>query len=344
MQRAIKWLKQAEQIAILYDFDVDGITACAIVMRMLERLGKKAEKFVASPKPSFERNPAFDLVKGMGNIIILDISLKKEDAQYFKDLNILNVDHHETGMKKSSGEVVVFKNRGDYRPTAKMVYDLGMKMFKDFDENDWIASAGVISDFGGPQNREFIQSVHNKYGFSFGKSDDKFFETRLGEIAKVLNSIRTAGDITKAGVAVKALLECDNPKEFLESRNPKIKLLYKSYEKIQSTIDHELERFEKKAKKNKGRELFYLNGQKYNIRSTLSTIISAKHEQTIAIAEKRNTGYIHISMRSRNEDVLGIIEEVKKKIEAAGGGHKKAAGLTIKEEDLEEFKKIFLRL
>jgi len=343
MQKAIEWVKKAKEVGIIYDFDVDGITSCALLIKLLEERGVVVRKFAASPRPSFERNPAFELVKYYPDIAILDISLTKEDVERFKDLHVLNIDHHESGLQRSTKNVRIWKHKGAYTPTAKMVFELAKKMSKTFDAHDWISAVGVISDFGGPWHTKFVEDVHKKYNLDKG-GDNKFFDSKLGEIAKVLNAVRTAGDITRASVAVKAVLECDGPHDFFEARNPKIKLIYRLYTKIQERIESELERFKNKAQRSQNRILFMLKDQHYNIRSTLSTMLSARLEsKTIAVAEIRNTGYIHISLRSRSENILDIIDAVKKQMDATGGGHKSAAALTIKEEDLGAFKEIYLK-
>lgn len=342
MQDAMKWLKQATEPAIIYDFDVDGITSCALIIKILKRMKKDVMNYTASPRPNFEKNPALELTKYYEDLIVLDISLDKNDIKKFANDRILNIDHHDTGLFENYENAVIFKNKGKYTPTAKMVYDLGMKLFKDFEKEDWIACAGVISDFGGPTHTEFVKKILKKYGYKTGRNK-KFFETKLGEIGHVINSVRITGDIKKAGMAVKVLLECEGPEDFLKAESAKTRLLYNNYSKIADAIEQELERFRDKSQKKGKRILFTLKNQKYNLRSTICTILSSRMKETIAIAEERKTDYIHISMRSRKGDLLEIIDELKKHVETVGGGHKNAAGLTIKKEDFPIFKRIFLQ-
>jgi len=342
-EKIINWLMNAEEIAILYDFDVDGICSCALMLKIFEHLNKNVLKYAASPRPSFKKNPAIDLVKFYKDLVILDISLNEDNLRLLKKHNVLNIDHHATGIRKDRNNVVVWKNKGKYTPTAKMVYDLGCEMFTDFDKNDWISAVGIISDFGGRFHKRFIKKTLKKYDLCID-GDINFFNTKLGDIGHVINSIRTGGAITQTGIAVKALLECSNPNEFLSGKNAKVRFLYRIHERVGSYIEHELERFREKATRNNNRILFVMKRPKYNIRSTISTILSAKYEETLAIAEERRTDEIHISMRSRKEDLLKIISQLKKEINIIGGGHKKACGLTIKKDDFPIFKRIFLKI
>ncbi len=344
MREAINWIKKSSEIGIVYDYDVDGICSCALMILLLKKLGKDVKKYAVSPRPSFEKNPAIELVKHYQDIIILDISLENDKISDLKRKNVLNIDHHESGLKETTGNITILKNKNKYTPTSKIVYDLGLKIIgKEFEKYDWISAAGTIADYGGPSHKRFINKTLKRYDLKKGE-DKAYFESDLGVIANVTNAIRTAGNPAKTGIAVRALMECGAPQDFLKGENAKVRLLYQLYNRIQEYIDQELERFYDKAKKTGDRVLFYLKNPKYNIRSTMITMISTKTDRTIAIAETRNTGNIHISLRSKKENVLDIIEEIKREIHATGGGHKNAAGVTIREEDLDTFKRIFLKI
>ena len=159
MKKAVEWIEERDEFAILYDSDGDGICSCALMQSLLESMGKEVVKTAASPRPSFEKNPAINLLKRFDNIIVLDISMDEKNIEALKDKSVLNVDHHESGLSKSEGNVVVIKKVNPYTPTALLVYNLGKKMVKNFEENDWIAAVGVISDYGGPQHEDFVRKI-----------------------------------------------------------------------------------------------------------------------------------------------------------------------------------------
>lgn len=335
------WLREKNDFAIIYDADGDGICSCAIMTLLIEKLGKNVVKTVASPRPSFEKNPAMELISKYENIIVLDISLDKTNYQILKDKNVLNIDHHETGLKKTKGNVIIMKKTSPYTPTALITYKLGLEMFKDFEKHDWISVIGVISDYGGPQHEKFVRKVHEKYGLFTGEIP--FFESQLGSVANTINGVRMAGETNKLNIAVRALIECSGPDDFLKNETPKVKYLKRTYDKVNSYLNSEIERFRKKSTTKGNRTLFLLKNPKYNIRSTLVTILSTDYDKTLAVAEVRNTDYVHVSLRSRNENVLEIINDLKKIVECQGGGHKPAAGLTFKKNDFPAFKKVFLK-
>jgi single-stranded DNA-specific DHH superfamily exonuclease len=341
MKKAVDWLKKGNEFAVLYDSDGDGICSCTLMKQLLKKIGKEVVKIAASPRPSFEKNPAINLVKMYDNIIVLDISMDEKNVETLKNKNILNIDHHETGMHKSKGNVVVIKKVKPYTPTSLLVYELGKKLCKDFEEYDWVCAVGVISDYGGPQHADFIKKVHKKHDLFLGELP--FFDSELGSIANVINGVRVSGETNKINVAVKALANCSSPKEFLAGKQPRVKFLYRVYNQVNKFLESELDRFDSQATRKDNRVLFLLKNPKYNIRSTLVTILSSKYEETLAVAELRKTPYVHISMRSRKEDLLEFIEELKQKIKCVGGGHKRAAGLVLNKDDFPVFKKMFLK-
>ena len=81
MKKAIKWLKENDDFAIIYDGDGDGVTSCALMQLLLQRMGKNVVRTVASPRPSLEKNPAMELIKKYDNIIVLDISLDEKNVK-----------------------------------------------------------------------------------------------------------------------------------------------------------------------------------------------------------------------------------------------------------------------
>ena len=339
MKKAIKWLKENDDFAIIYDGDCDGICSASIITLLLQEMGKNVAKTVASPRPSMEGNPALELVKMYKNVILLDTSMDETNIQALKDKSVLNIDHHETGLKKSKGNIIVIKKIKPYSPTSLLAYELALKIKKDFTKNDWISVAGLIGDYGGPASKKFVLKTHKKYNLFAG--EEPFFDSQLGMIAKIVNGMRMAGETNKLGIAVKALTESNGPNEFLKAQTPKVKYMHRTYEKVNKTLESELERFEKQATRKKNRVLFLMKNPKYNIRSTLVTIVSTRTDETIAVAEIRNTPFVHVSLRSQKENVLEIIDELKKRIECKGGGHKPAAGLTFKNEDFKIFKQVF---
>ncbi|MBR9678975.1 MAG: DHH family phosphoesterase [Nanoarchaeota archaeon] len=341
MKKAINWLNKKEEFAILYDSDGDGICSCALMVLLLEEMGKKVVKTVASPRPSLEKNPAMELVQKYENIIVLDISMSEKNVKALENKNVLNIDHHETGLKKNTSNIIVIKKVKPYTPTALLVYELGKKILENFEKYDWIATTGIISDYGGPQHEKLVKETHKKYGLFTGETP--YFDSQIGRIANIINGIRMAGETNKLNVAVKALITCSGPKEFLKGETPRVKYLHRLYNKVNEFLELELERFEKKSTKKDNRVLFLLKNPKYNIRSTLVTILSTKYSETLAVAEIRKSDYVHISLRAKKENLLEIIDELKTKIECDGGGHKKASGLTLKKEDFPIFKKEFLK-
>ena len=341
MRSAIKWMKERDNFVILYDGDCDGICSGALVKLLLEGMGKNVVKMAASPRPSLDKNPAMELLSGYDNLIILDISMDEINVKAVSGKNVLNIDHHHTGLQKSKGKIIVFKRVEPYSPTSLLTYELGKAMLKDFDKHDWISATGTIADYGGPSNEEFIKRVHEKYGLFIG--EQPFFDSQIGTIANVVNSARMAGETNKLNLVVKTLTTCPGPKEFLKAEMPSVKYLFRTYEKVSKTLQEELDRFKNQATRKNGRTLFLLKNPKYNIRSTLVTILSTRSTETIAVAELRNTPYVHVSLRSKTENVIEIIEELKKLIECRGGGHKAAAGLTMNKDDFPVFKGLFLK-
>ena len=341
---AINYLKNNNDFAIVFDFDPDGIFSASLLLKILKKLEKNVSLLTSSPRPSTKDNPAIDAAKNFDNIITLDLAFNQEDLKVLNKSKILVIDHHETTLTKDVKGITVIKHGKKYTPTTKLVYDLGVKIFgKEFKKYDWMGVAGTIADYGGPQHGAWIEKILKKYKYPITKSP--YFDTVIGGVGNVINSSRIVGGDKLAITAIKSLVNSEDIHDFLEAKNESAKLIYKLYEEVQNEIEEELERFEHKSQRKNNRILFTLKDKKHNIRSTLSTILSTNYpKHTICICEERGSGdELHGSFRTKTENVLDIINEMKKEIDIRGGGHKKAAGFSIQKEDFHKFKNIYLK-
>ena len=330
-KRVKKWLDNAKNVSIIYDKDVDGTCAATLMAILLKKMGKHVEHTKYCKELKTINNPAFDQTGKY--IILLDVGFTKKELEKLKNKKILFIDHHKTSMGRSTENITVYKKTEPYTPTTKMVYDL-----MEDETYDWIGAAGTIADYGGEQHKKFIEKTLEKYNMKI--TQPPYFDTKLGEIAEVINSLRIGWENMNKGI--KALTQSQNPKEFLKKENYLTREVYKVHEKVKQEIENALDDFEKK-KEQKGNRIFYSMGRtKYNLRSTICTILTTHYPTKIIAIAQESMNKTGISLRSRNGDVTEIIKNMKKHMKLEGGGHKTAAGITISAEDLKTFQEYFL--
>lgn len=335
MEKVRQFLEEAERTCIVFDYDVDGICAAAIIKVVLEALNKKPCGILASSKPPVINGKLDNLIESRDpkEIIFLDIEVSQYEDLILSlskggDRKILVLDHHPPKKKLKDGVIHInshFLDKG-YYPTARMAYDVA----KDFEIEgvSWIAAVGVIADAGGKVNKDFIEKVLEDYGLEKGE-DENYFDSELGEVSHILNSYRIAKPTSKTPTLVRRLSRMRSPVTIRNDWQ-----LLKTHRKVQGYIDNQLKLSEDCIE---GDGLFMkLNDPKYAVRSTLASILSHRYsDKNVVIAQIRSSSdQVHLSLRSQKTDLRKLTEEAEG-LYLKGGGHKNSVGIVVKKENFE---------
>lgn len=372
MDKAINRIKIAltgnEKITIYGDYDVDGITSCAIMMKLLKKLGGDVDYYVPSRidegyglnKSAIEKIGK----KGTNLIITVDNGISSfEEVEFAKELGIdmIITDHHEPReeipdavailnpkqpdcnypFKELSGVGVVFK-------IAYALLDMNINAVEEYLD---LAALGTVADIVPllDENRIIVKNGLEKLEATTNKGiialknmlnlKDKPIDTgKIGfMIAPRLNAV---GRISDAGIAIELLLTEDENKakelaEVLEDvnrerQNIESKILKQAEECIENNLNLDYDK------------VIVLSSPDWHpgvIGIVASRITEKYNRPSILIAEKGEEGQgsgrsipgFNLFEALDNQNISNLLVKY--------GGHSQAAGLSIKVKDIDLFRK-----
>lgn len=361
-------IKRNEKICIYGDYDVDGITSITIMYKFLTKLGLDIMYYL--PDRLVEgygiNNNALAEIKesGVTLIITVDCGITAiDEIEYAKKLglDVCITDHHECTDKLPNAYAVVNPKRKDDKSKFKMLAGVGvafkclMAISKRYNlpKESYlkyldIVSIGTISDIVPLVGENRIIS---KYGL---KMMEKTKNLGLKELLKIVNykdidsmmvsfgmapRINACGRMGNASAAVKLLLETDSQKA--EKIAVELDELNQERKNVESLIFNQaLELIEKENLENKNSIVLY-NSSWHNgvIGIVASRLVNMYYKPVILLTKEH--GFIRGSGRCPAGfslyDALGECKDLLIQF----GGHELAAGLSIKEENIEAFIKKF---
>jgi len=340
----INSIAKDDVVAVLHHTDPDGICSGVIMAKLVEKKrGKKADlrinqgsNDIAIQDSTVEKLRQIKASK----VIITDLCVDQipdNVLEIEKFAEILIIDHHkiynDLESKKTifiKPQLVSEKNPASY-PATKLCFDLASEI-EDMSDLDWVAAIGVIGDCAFNSWKDFLDSVFSKYKIE--KKQD-LFETSIGKSATLMSDAECVSK-AKAAESFEVVYNAKSPDDVLNSS------LKKYQEAVESERQYWLGHLEEFAEQDEN-FIFYLIKPKYEIKSSISTILSLEHpHKTIILVQDINDGNLYISARRRDEKVAAneLLENCIKGLEnATAGGHVPAAGGTIRKEDLSKFKK-----
>ncbi len=335
-ERAIDFLKkitEKDRVAIFSHTDVDGFVAGRVVN---ETIPAEVIQFLDySPKLVANLIPLIKEEK-IRKVIFTDLNLEQNraDVKRLAEIaEILIIDHHEYSEDLNSEKVIFIKTSSTTCASYTTYYLLTKARKLLLEKFDWLIGAAVIADYTFESHQEFIKKIEEKYHFSNqAKTNSQAFQSDLGKIAIIISNATIYFD--------------ENLEKFyrifkkIEKRED-LQILETYASKVQKEVDKNLNNFQEFHEK-KGDMLFYLAQVKYGITSIISTVLSSRYpHNTLIFVADSGKEYMHISSR-RQDGRVNLPELLKKATidlkEATSGGHVKAAGGSIRREDLEKFK------
>jgi len=329
--KKLPYLDRNFKIFIGFDGDSDGFSSFVITYRLLKELGYKKIRFKVFNHEVKSIRKNFDVY------VFLDIpTIPSELLTDFKEVII--IDHHPPNhkFKKFNYCNPRLVEENAYIPTSCIAYYIYKKLLESSDIV-WVAGIGIIGDKGFKNCKWVFREIRKMYPELLGNCFEEscIFDTELGKLAKIVNSLRLVNSklYEKFG---KYFARLDTYKRLLEGKDKESKFLLQIYRKTEREIEKWLKIFE--TRKIETRNLVYLEvNSKFNIRSTLATILSEKIKTKVVAVGQREGKWFKVSFRNKN--ALKVLHYFLRNIpDSSGGGHPVACSMKFPA----KYKKIFI--
>lgn len=349
-EKYIKSLKKEDKIALMYHADADGVCSAVIMAKLIEILREKQVDYPFSQGTEYNLSEStLNLLKDgkYNKFIIVDLAVDSQEKlikniETFAD--ILIVDHHEFSRDLSSNKttfISVFnttEKKGAEYPASKLIYDLSLNIV-NIENLDWVACAGIVGDIGFKFWKEFINSTLKKYNERITENGP---QNTFGKITSLINSARIYNP-SNMQECYEIVYNAQSYKDVLSNKK-----LIECKLVIKEETNHLVEDF-KKIKEENGLYIYIINS-KFNINSTLSTILSIDYiprDNTLIVIADNDEDLISISARrqdgkSKMNELLQL--SIKDIPNSTAGGHIPAAGGSIPKEYITKFKNNLIRI
>lgn len=319
-QELLKKLEEVNTISIIYHSDPDGICSSTIFYLYLNQNGIKTNLlstkfgFCKIDEEIWEKALKSDL------IAILDLSSIPESAKNFKE-RIVIIDHHL--IKQELKEFFVINPRkideSLYLPTSYIVW----KMFENEVKNsEWIAYFGSKAD------------KCRKCNDLYSKTIQKFPEVKKSELFNYLNLSRNLKSSLIINIALIETYKFGSPKYF------RLTHAYHTLKSIKRNVEKEIANWilnKQKVFENQKIAVFRICSE-YNIQGAISSSLlkNSKKDVIIVFNDCLEKEKVYFEFRAKL-NAYKIFEKLMKKYSLDYGGHEKAFGCTLKENNLEKF-------
>ncbi len=349
-------IKPEEKVVIVHHWDMDGSASAAIISKLLQGLrGKPADRVKIPSKRAYHLGDEDrDLLEDADRLIVLDFNLGADELEELDDkyADVLVVDHHNFDRKPDVAFVNPRTEDGDvYIPCSKICLDIAAE-FEMEEELRWIAGLGVIQDFGVDSCPELFEKLNEDYEAYLPEELEQqqlAKNCEYGRYSSVLNIKPYRDSAHFAGLAYEALMASEDLKE-LEAQEAYRKI-YEVYLEMQDEFNRAVENYEEERQIDRQKMIIFFDIESdFHITSSIATNMSAKTPEWIHIVAQTGDNEVNVSARCQSGRVdLGELmqealpdEAVKEGAEA--GGHRKAAGASMKPRYYEKFKENFTEL
>ena len=367
VERIQKAVEKKESIMIFGDYDVDGTSSVALLSLYLESLGLCVTKYLPDRKNEgygISINAIDNALKKKQKLIIaLDCGIKAhKQVEYAKKKGIefIICDHHNTEKNIPKALAVLNPKRKDCGYPYKELCGcgVGFKLVQAIESRhsndnqiinylDLVAlaiAADVVPLTGENRVLAFIglQIINSnpKLGIHCLLKKNIKKEYTISDLMYYVGPrINAAGRIKHASLALE-LLMC-NEINSAEKLALEIDELNTSRREIEKDITNQaIDQVENSSKKLNSIVVFDSDWNKGVIGIVASRLVDKYYKPSVVFCES-SEGFLTASARSiKGLNLYSVMSKCKEYIDQFGG-HKYAAGLTIKKENLEGFKKLF---
>jgi len=377
IERIEKAIQNKERILIYGDYDVDGTTAVALVYTFLKEIYTDIDYYVpdryAEGYGISLKSIDFAAENNFSLIIALDCGIKANDKIEYanqKKIDFIICDHHRPGEKIPDAFAVLDAKRNDCSYPYKELSGcgVGFKLIQGYAQKNDISFeklykyldlvvVSIASDIVQVTGENRILAYHGlklintnpRPGFESileysgikktSNKEENYFNRKLTITDLVFligPRINAAGRIESARNSVELLI-CDDIK-YSKKIGHQINILNTERKNLDSqTTEHALEMINQSSemRKKKSTVVYHPGWHKGVIGIVASRLIEHYYKPTIVLT--KSNGHITGSARSvKGFDVYEAIESCSYLLEHFGG-HKYAAGLSLKPENLELF-------
>lgn len=370
MRKASDRIKQAvddfEKIYIYGDYDCDGVTSTAMLYTYLSSIG--ADVYYYIPERDGEgygmNKTALKYIHDEGATLVITVDngiSAIEEAEYAASLamDLVITDHHQPGGVLPNGFAVVNPHRQDDLSDFKFLAGVGVafKLIAAMEDGDYttvlesfgdIVAIGTIGDIVPliDENRAIV-----KHGLDCLKISNNVGLLALIEVAgihldkitaqtvafSIVPRINAAGRMGSAGLAVKLLL-CEDYEEAIEIAT-QLDNLNKARQEQEQEIIRDIEELMREDKSLLTNRVMMLKKADWNhgiIGIACSKLIERYGKPVLLMTSE--DGMLKGSARSIGEFHLYKALSENAALLEKFGGHKLAAGFSLKEENYEAFK------
>lgn len=334
LQEIKEHLEKAQNPLFFFDNDVDGLCSFLILQRAIGRGKGVAIKSFPDLNMSYlrkidELNPDY--------VFILDkpvVSNEFIEGVLEKNIPLVWIDHHEVKVDEEILDKIDYYNSfPSSEPTTYLAYNV-------FKNDMWLAMIGCIGDVYMPDFAEEF-SEKNPELFKTGSSAfDSLYTTEVGKIVKMLN-FGLKDTTTHVVNLIKFLMKAKNIHDVFEE-NHLTKQLHYRYKQLNEIYEKLLGRAEEGFDVDSKVLLFEYGGDT-SMSSEIANELCFKHKDKFVVVAYKRNDKVNISIRGEDAKklTLKLIEGIDG---ATGGGHEKATGAQVPEDNWEEFKERLVKL
>ncbi|MEM5793336.1 MAG: DHHA1 domain-containing protein [Candidatus Aenigmatarchaeota archaeon] len=349
-----------DSICIIHHDDADGCTSAALFSILIKNLiGDYPLLFPIRGEENISRGMLNQMkIINPDYVFVLDVSIDARKLNLFKGFIL---DHHIFNDFPSNPTFKYFnprvfeKDDEKILPVSYMTYKLLKEMFPQ-ERVAWIAAIGITEDHRVELCRDVFEDVRRENPDLLGDQEItqiKIENSIFGQFWDMVRSGRMIRKTEGARTAVLALIETkDRPDKFFNGLTQHSFALRNFYDKVVYETEDSLIDVKEKAKFNYDKKVIIYEARKSNISALTSFIsdkIRQKYPEWIVCVIGREYGKEHkkLSIRleqtKRKENLVEILEKVKKDVPTVkGGGHKSAIGVSVSQEYLDDFLESFL--
>jgi len=330
-------IEKKDSVIIIFDDDGDGISSAVLLRRLLKKRGVDSEQLIGA---SMSVNKAVvDRVKSYApnKIIFLDLAIDQQPEiieELKKYAKLAVIDHHQMNKaaEKSVDKITYFNPLSDdprvYQSTSYLTYNICSEL-EDMSDSLWLAAVGIVSDYDLRDSGDIVEEIKKKHGVADLK---KSIFKQVSDI--IMSSVATK---TMTGEQiVRALDELEQPEDIVHSRH--CSAMLKAYSEIQTEIT-KIET-DTKNMQTMGKLLLYQSKSKYGLSSVAANIISERNTEKLVVVWRVSDQQIKISARCQGGTINAAqaLKDASIGLKASAGGHKAAAGATLRLADWDVFR------
>ena len=224
MSDALAGFDRGRPVAVVSHFDADGLSAAAILVRSLERLGRASIPIVVG-KGETPWDPAMTARIGAlepGGLILADLGTRPEPV--LRGCPTLVIDHHvATGEPRDA--VTISGNGLSPEPTTALLAWWAVGSLGAADDLLWLAAIGLIGDMADGAGFVELTEAQQRWG-----------KTALRDAVSLINAPRRTA-AADAGPALRLLLQADGPKAITKGESVDALALHAAKAEVRTAME-----------------------------------------------------------------------------------------------------------